>query len=296
MAQASPRRPNAATGSVALEAWSFFGVTFAITWSCWLSIVAFGIRTDEPLALALLLAGLTGPGIAGVGFVYRTYDERGRSDFWSRVTGVRRIGVGWFVVLLSLPLIVVLAAGSIDALLGGAGATPGEWVREFAETPLAIAPALFFATLPPILEELGWRGYALDRLQLTRSALGASVILGIVWSIWHLPLFLIPGTYQHDTVGLGTAEFWLFLIGIVPLSVVITWVYNNTARSVLAAILLHGMVNFAGEAIEIAQRAEIVFVLCWILVAVLVTAIWGAKTLTGSRPIPRPPPRRDREL
>ncbi|MFC7174994.1 type II CAAX prenyl endopeptidase Rce1 family protein [Haloplanus litoreus] len=59
--------------------------------------------------------------------------------------------------------------------------------------PLAILPALFFATLPPILEELGWRGYALDRLQLKWSVLSASLILGVVWALWHLPCSLSRG-------------------------------------------------------------------------------------------------------
>lgn len=81
-----------------------------------------------------------------------------------------------FVILL-LPLVVTVTA-VVDLLLGGSGAAWGEEVREFGVTPLAILPALFFAALPPLLEELGWRGYALDRLKLNWPALSASLILG----------------------------------------------------------------------------------------------------------------------
>ena len=269
--------------------WLFFLVTFAITWSCWLAVLALGIPFESPAGLVLLLAGLTGPAITGIGFVYLVYDDPGRRDFWARLIGVRRIGDRWVLVVLVLPPAVVLSGAAVDLLLGGSGATWGEWVPAFAGDPLVILPAVFFATLPPLLEELGWRGYALDRLQLHWSALNAGVILGVVWSVWHLPLFFIEGTYQHDTVGFGTVEFWLFVIGIVPLSVTFTWVYNHTARSILVIILFHGMVNFTGEAIEITRRAEGVFVCLWIAFAILLVVIWGPKTLTGDDTVPGPP-------
>ncbi|MFC4544053.1 CPBP family intramembrane glutamic endopeptidase [Halosolutus amylolyticus] len=269
--------------------WVFFAVTFAITWFFWLSAIALGVSFTSAAGLVLLLAGLVGPGIAGIGFVYLVYDERGRTDFWDRIKQVRRIGVRWGLVILLVPLAVTIVAAVVDTLLGGPGATWGEGVREFDANPLAILPALFFATLPPLLEELGWRGYALDRLQLTWSALGASLILGVVWSVWHLPLFFIDGTYQHDTVGFGTPGFWLFTIGIVPLSVAFTWVYNHTSRSTLGIILLHGWVNFVSETIEV---TDAVYYLQWALLAVLITAIWGAKTLTKAEDVPRPPPAR----
>jgi membrane protease YdiL (CAAX protease family) len=123
----------------------------------------------------------------------------------------------------------------------------GEGVTQFEVNPLAILPALFFATLPPLLEELGWRGYALDRLQLQWSALSASVILGVVWALWHLPLFFIGGTHQHDVVGFATTSFWLSMAGIVALSVAMGWIYNNTARSIAAIVVFHGWVNFTAE-------------------------------------------------
>ncbi|WP_435347166.1 CPBP family intramembrane glutamic endopeptidase [Haloarchaeobius sp. HRN-SO-5] len=270
--------------------WVFFGVTYAITWGFWLAAIALGLRFDSAAGLALLLLGLTGPGVAGIGFVYLVYDERGRADFWNRLTQVRRIGVKWFLVILSVPVAVTLVAAVADTLLGGPGAVLGEGVQEFGVNPLAILPALFFATLPPILEELGWRGYALDRLQLDWSALSASLILGVVWAVWHLPLFFIGGSFQAESVGFGTIGFWLFMIGIVALSVTFTWVYNNTSRSILAIILFHGWVNFVSESIEV---GDFFYYSHWVLLAVLLTAIWGPKTLTNAGEVPRPPPQCD---
>lgn len=279
--------PRSTIGNTSISAgnpWLFFGVTYAITWGFWLAAIALGVRFDSAVGLGLLLVGLTGPGVAGIGFVYLVYDERGRADFWNRLKQIRRIGVKWFLVILLLPVVVTIVAAIADLLLGGSGTTLGEGVQEFGVNPLAILPALFFATLPPILEELGWRGYALDRLQLNWSALSASLILGVIWAVWHLPLFFIEGSFQAENVGFGTMGFWLFMIGIVALSVTFTWVYNHTSRSIIGVILFHGWVNFVSESIEV---GDIFYYSTWVLLAVLLTALWGAKTLTNAEELPR---------
>ncbi|SIS13857.1 CPBP family intramembrane glutamic endopeptidase [Natronorubrum thiooxidans] len=279
-------RPIWNTSVSAGNPWLFFAVTFAITWGFWLTAIILGVSFDSAAGLVLLLIGLVGPGVAGIGFVYLVYDDRGRADFWDRLKQVHRIGVRWFLVILLLPVVVTVTAAIVSLLLGGSGASWGEGVQEFGVNPLAILPALFFATLPPILEELGWRGYALDRLQMNWSALSASVLLGVVWAVWHLPLFFIEGSFQREEVGFATPGFWLFMIGIVALSVIFTWVYNHTSRSILGIILLHGWINFVSETIEV---GDVFYYVHWMLLAVILTAIWGAATLTNTEAVPHPP-------
>ncbi|GGC55804.1 CPBP family intramembrane metalloprotease [Haloferax sulfurifontis] len=264
----------------------YLAVAVGGTWAFWLPAIALGVRFDSAVGLSLLLVGLAVPGVSGIAFVYLVYDERGRSDFWNRVRNPRRIGLRWFLVLLSVPLGVGVLAGTLDLLLGGPGPTWGEAVTEFGVNPLAVLPTLFFATLPPILEELGWRGYALDRLQLKRSAASASLVLGVVWALWHLPLFFIEGSFQHDSVGVATTGFWLFMAGIVALSFTFTWVYNNTERSILGIIVLHGWVNFTAEVIVVPDPA---YYGLWFVLAGAIVAIWGAKTMTADDDVPHPP-------
>jgi membrane protease YdiL (CAAX protease family) len=265
--------------------WAFFGVTYTITWGCWLSAIVLGVSFDTALGAVLLLVGLVGPGAAGVGFAYLVYGKEGLADFWDRIKRVRRIGVRWFLVILLIPVVVTVVAAIVDSLLGGPGVAWGEGVQQSRVNPLAILPALFFATLPPILEELGWRGYALDRLQLNWSAFVASLLLGIVWAAWHLPLFFIEGSFQREVVGFATLGFWLFMIGTVALSVIFTWVYNHTSRSILGIIVLHGWVNFVSETVEVADQF---YYPIWVLSAVLIVLIWGAKTMTNADDVPRP--------
>jgi membrane protease YdiL (CAAX protease family) len=89
----------------------------------------------------------------------------------------------------------------------------------------------------PLGEELGWRGYVLPKLQNKLNPIYSSILLGIIWSCWHLPLFFIPGTAQYEL------PFILFVIEDISLSIIFTWVYNRTHGSLIFSILLHGSFN-----------------------------------------------------
>lgn len=262
--------------------WVFFGATFAWTWAFLGVAILLKISVETPLGFALFILGILGPMVTGIGFTYLTQNKAGQRDYWLRIIDVRRIGLKWLLILLLfVPALNGLAA-LIDVVLGGIGAVWGETLINALSDPLALVFSALFATLIPFMEELGWRGYVLDRLQETRSALRSSLILGVVWSLWHLPGFFMEDTYQAG-LGVGTLEFWLFMIGIVPLSFAFTWVYNNTRRSILAVILFHGMVNFSGELIAITERADTISILLWVIVAIGITLLWGANTFTRQR-------------
>ena len=127
------------------------------------------------------------------------------------------------------------------------------------------------------------RNYSLGlyRLQAKWSALISALILGSLWSLWHLPLFYIKGTYQAN-LGVGS-EFWLFMIGVVPLSFALTWIYNNTRRSILAVIIFHAMVNFTGELIAITERADIILIFLYVVAAVGIMVLWGPYRFIGKQ-------------
>lgn len=86
-------------------------------------------------------------------------------------------------------------------------------------------------------EELGWRGFALPSLLQKRSAFAASLILGVLWSAWHLPTFLVPGTPQYGK------SIIAFVLMTTVYSVLLCWIYLHTAGSVLIATMAHGAMN-----------------------------------------------------
>jgi membrane protease YdiL (CAAX protease family) len=262
--------------------WIFFVAIFAWTWLFW----GIGILTNANLetgeGFIYMPLGVIGPAVAGIVFTYLTRDRDGRRDYWKRIVDFRRIPGRWYLVIfLFVPALNLLAA-SIDFLAGGDGPALGETVGNALTDPGALLMSILFASVIPFFEELGWRGYILDRLQEKRTALTASLILGVVWAVWHLPLFFITGSYQSG-LGVGTPEFWLFMVGIVPLSLVFTWIYNHTGRSTLAVILFHAMVNFTGELIALTERADAFSILLWFAAAIGITMVWGGKTLARGK-------------
>jgi membrane protease YdiL (CAAX protease family) len=259
--------------------WAYFGLVY-LFWVFAIPAALSSVNVNESPALmvAYVLGGL-GPPVAAILLTYLTQDQAGRHDYWRRIVDFRRIGLKWYgVIFLTWPVITALAA-LLDRLLGGEGLRL-ELAARFLEQPLLILPfALFYLLFGPLPEEIGWRGYALDRLQVRWNALTSSLILGAAWALWHLPTFFVRGTYQHN-LGFGTLSFWILMLEIMPGSILQTWIYNNTGRSTLSAILLHFMGNFTGELFELSARAEIYSFLLAIAAAIIVVLSWGPKTLT----------------
>jgi len=275
----------ALSNSTLSSPWLFFVLVLGWSWLFWIPTALLGRSVESPIAkLGFVLGGL-GPMLGGVGLTYLTQGKEGRRDYWLRIIDPNRIGGKWYLVIfLFVPVLTALAA-LIDILFGGSGATLEEAAIRFLRDPLAIIPfalSLFF--IGPFIEELGWRGYVLERLQAKWNALASTLILGLVWALWHLPLFFIKDTYQYN-LGAGSPSFWLFMIGIILETALLTWIFNNTRRSTLAAILFHFMINFTGELIAATKQADFYSSLLWIFSAIVITMImiWNARTLTSRR-------------
>ena len=203
---------------------------------------------------------------------------------------LRRLPVGWALVALLLPLGMVGAAITASvAFMGGStpvltGAVLGTLAGEFVRVLLLGGP---------LEEELGWRGFALPRLQERRSAFDAALLLGLVWGLWHIPLYFVPGTGQSESVGdVGSAAFLIgaFVIWTMGLSVLFAWLFNQTGGSLIAVILLHAAVNLASfvpAAIGSTGPVPTLYALVtWIVVA-LVAWRYGRATLAGRKPAVR---------
>jgi len=200
---------------------------FGITWSLQLpALLAHLGFIPGPIERFLLLVGLGafGPLLAAV---LASRLESGRQGVAALFRPLRtwRVGPGWYLLALALPGAIFVAGRGVYSLLGGADAGPFFYPPVTSER---IAGMIFFS----IGEEIGWRGFALPRLEERYGALVASLILGFVWGLWHLPMFVIAGLSP------GTIAMSILLF--VPAgSVVFTWIYDHTRGSLLIAILLH---------------------------------------------------------
>ncbi|MWV39074.1 type II CAAX endopeptidase family protein [Natrialba sp. INN-245] len=259
--------------------WQFFAIAFGVSYLFWIPLV---VLEYDPFALpgVILFAG-GGLGVPGAAIFLLFWDaeEKHRRDYWRRLVDVRRIGLRWYaVILLLVPVLNGLAL--LLGILAG-DAVPGfERAAEFAADPVSLLPyAVFMLIFGPLPEELGWRGYALDGLQARWNALWASLILGFVWAVWHVPMFFMIGTYQAE-LGVLTLPFWEFMVGATLVSVLYTWIYNNTGRSILGAVLFHFSGNFSGELIPHGPVGRLFPAVLALLVVVVVVSVYGPKTLT----------------
>ncbi len=143
--------------------------------------------------------------------------------------------------------------------------------------PLFVAFAIINA------EEIGWRGYVLPRLQTKYSALVSSVIIGVIWGLWHYPYYLAPGW--------NTSAFGWLMLSAIPNAILFTWLYNNTRGSLLLLTLFHSSINTAGAFLPIFNYAGgfdgtelIIEIVLTSLVAIAVTAIHGPERLSRKEP------------
>ncbi|MGF1505703.1 MAG: CPBP family intramembrane glutamic endopeptidase [Anaerolineae bacterium] len=139
------------------------------------------------------------------------------------------------------------------------------------------APGLLASTLVvtflagPFSEELGWRGYAIDALLKDNTVVLASLILGVVWWAWHIPLFFIEGLIQYE-LGLFTLEHAGYIVSTVSLSIHMTWLYLRTDRSIMAAILLHFTANLVSQIVLVGADLGPVWVVLTIVMNLIITA------------------------
>jgi uncharacterized protein len=199
---------------------AFFALAYALSW--WPAILYALDLSPQPIV------GF-GPFLAAVVVLAITHGKTGVVTLLRRMVQWR-VGPRWYAIALLLPVAIEVAAAGLNLL---AGAQPPSSVELSGWTGLL--PTFLFLLLVPGIggawEEPGWRGYALPRLQVGRSALSASLILWAGIVVWHLPLFLVGEIHWSDI---------LFILGFV---VVFNWIFNNTGGSVLILMLMHAMNN-----------------------------------------------------
>ena len=207
----------------------FYVLTYAISWSLWAPLVILRDSIPGSVGFILLMLGSLVPSTLGLVFVGLLSGRPGVRRVLRRLVH-GRIGLRWYLAALALALLVPLAVG-VSILMGGD--TP-----VVDRTFFGILFLFAFMIFPgsALGEELGWRGFVLPRMQARHSALKASLLVGILWGPWHLPVWL---TGSGNPISLYVP----FVIAVVASSVFYTWLYNNTGGSLLIVVLYHAASN-----------------------------------------------------
>jgi hypothetical protein len=245
---------------------AFLLLAFGWSWTFWVTRAAAegGLVRGVPVLPRL---GAFGPTVAA--FVLVTYAEgaSGARRLASRAVDLE-FPKRWLVPALCLSPAIVAASLAVAVATDTTPSFP------WAGSPVVLPAAFAFILLlgGPVQEEFGWRGVLLDALQERFSAVGSGVAIGLVWAVWHLPLFYVPSeTIYYRNPFLG------FAVSITLLSVLMTWVYNNTGASLLPALFFHTSFNWSQVMFPVldSDPASLAFVVFLLGVTLAVVAYWG---------------------
>lgn len=248
----------------------FFVLAYLLPWLIWGTTIAESrglLSFHIPQSLAFW-----------IGLTVATYTTAAITGGWPAVKDILlrlirwRVHPIWYVVALGITGLLSLIAIGIYLVIGGTNQIG------VLLTSQDLLPALLFQIFFFLLtEETAWRGFALPRLQASYSALNASLILGVLWGFWHLPLFLIPGSFQSTLPLAG------FLLATIAMTIITTWVFNHTHGSVLLVAILHAATDTTIAYTNVMSGDQALF---WIFVgvqiafAVILVVTQGARHLS----------------
>lgn len=255
---------------------TFFVLTYAITWAIESPLVLLRDSVTATQGLVLVILASNVPSMVAIVLTAIVLGRGALRKLLGRLL-IWRVNPFWYLVVILGPVALTGGVVALNALMGGPALSLG--------MPLLGAAIFLAISIVPgsaLGEEIGWRGYALPRLQAGRSALSASLILAPIWALWHLPLWLTgePGR---------TPTFYLpFFASALAFSVILTWVYNSTGGSLLMVVLLHATANLPVTLAidELGSRATVPVVLFWglmVVAAIVVVIVAGPEYLSRKR-------------
>jgi len=268
------------------DPWKFFLLTFAYSWVIWIPSVLDGIGIELPFSVAgystvVVIIGAFAPLMAAITLVAREEGWKGMRAFFGQALDFH-IKPVYLVLALALPLLIHLIAHYL-ALAVGLDVAKTLFPTDTSLAPIVLAIPYFILML--VLgggqEEFGWRGYAQEPLQEKIGVIPASLVIGLIWGIWHLPLWFMAGDLH------SAYSFLAFVMMTTSISIIYAWLYNSSGKKLIVVIFFHAMNNTAAPLLPflhgIEGKPESAY---WIYVAVnvLFGIIFAYLLVKGKKP------------
>jgi uncharacterized protein len=271
-----------------LDVWLFFASVYLVSAVLVVPVLISGEGMSTLRNKALIILFTFVPSVMGILFTYLTKGPEERRDFWRRAYRWPRDRTKMAITGILLTPFITFTSFMLSSHLAGTGYSLSYAARVFTDWKALLVYLFVELTFGALSEELGWRGYALDELQSRWSALRSSLVLGFIWAFWHTPAFLIPGLSQYEMGGIFSWPYVSFILSVAMGSILITWIYNNTGRSILVAgFLMHfsqnaTLIMLGGifDSFTVPPAYWTVMLVETVIAVVLVVFFYRSKTLT----------------
>jgi membrane protease YdiL (CAAX protease family) len=226
----------------------FYFMSTLIPWFFWFAagyVSHLAPYSDRHMTIASILGfiGLLGP--LGVTFWLASKDSTLRKDILGRIINFKSFRPIYLVLSCTLMLASILLAQAIS-LLFGYSSSQFTITGHFTFSS-GIFPVWFLLIIAPVIEELAWHSYGTDCLRNRMNLFKTSLLFGVFWGIWHVPLSTIRDYYQSNLVATGWIHGVNFLVSIVPYVLLMNWLYYKTKRNILIAIIFHISAGYFNE-------------------------------------------------
>jgi membrane protease YdiL (CAAX protease family) len=254
-------------------------LTFAVAWTAWWASAELAGTSSVLFGLGgpVFLVGVFAPSLVAIALTALRAGREGVVRLIAPI-GWWQVSAGWYLFAIAYTPAIKLLGAVIHRIL------TGEW-PVFGTTPwLLMLAAVALSTWVQAGEEVGWRGYLLPALARYLGLAGASLVLGVVWAAWHLPLFFMEGS------GSDGQSFPIYALHVTALSVAMAWLFWGTGGSLLLVMVMHASVNNTigivpaalpytvdSWSVEGSPMAWITIGLSWAVMAVLLLRMRGAR-------------------
>ena len=237
------------------DPWKFFLLTFAYSWVIWIPSVLDGIGIKLPFSvteysIVVVIIGAFAPLLAAITLVVREEGWKGTRVFFRQALDIH-IKPVFLVVALALPVLIHVIAHYL-ALAVGLDVAKTLFPTEVSVAPIVLAIPYFILML--VIgggqEEFGWRGYAQEPLQEKIGVIPASLVIGVIWGIWHLPLWFMRGDLH------SAYSFLAFVMMTTSISIMYAWLYNSSGKKLIVVIVFHAMSNTAAPLLPFLHGIE----------------------------------------
>jgi membrane protease YdiL (CAAX protease family) len=267
--------------------WKFFLLTFAYSWILWIPSVLEGIGIDLPFSVSgystvVVIIGAFAPLMAALTLVARDDGWKGIKTFFGQALDFH-IKPVYLILALVLPLVIHVLTHYL-ALAIGLDVAKTLFPNYISVAPIVLAIPYFFLML--VIgggqEEFGWRGYAQEPLQEKIGVIPASLVIGVIWGTWHLPLWFMAGDLH------SAYSFLAFVMMTTSISIMYAWLYNSSGKKLIVVMFFHAMNNTAAPLLPflhgIEGKPESAY---WIYAAVnvILGLIFAFVLVKGSKPI-----------